>query len=330
LLLLGLSATLVACGMTKSMMSAPIHPQESYLTMAAQILPPQWAIMMEGVGNVTINLRPGADAHAYRDWFFAARNFLDVFIYAYPVVKVKSSPTMHSSKNDLAQVIRDDLADGFVLIGDFNDLQFVNYTEKDRLDRLLPLLQWKASFLANDQKYQYTAFIGNVSTTSLTMRKKSDLSYEFWGSTKAEPSLSLTGIQNLALLVSGQVLSEIQRYPTVFNLTDIWKESNIGVMHDYRKLSRAGFYVYNFEFPSVIAKNCTFEQGVVMGTYTLLGNVHDMVNQYYYYLAHNNATMAEQCKEKSTQLWTGVQGYVLHYQLYARCLPTINQSLISF
>jgi len=73
----------------------------------------------------------------------------------------------------------------------------------------------------------YSAYLQKISPDQLFIRPKEDLTYEFWGSSEAVPSVSLTGAQNIALLVQGQMETATKRYPIVFNITKIWKTDKV-------------------------------------------------------------------------------------------------------
>lgn len=103
--------------------------------------------------------------------------------------------------------------------------------------------------------YGYASYVAAPSLTVLFSRPKSQLSYQYWGSTSAVPVLSLTGLQNIALLgrvtfnfdnfleisflmscFQGQWKSLYVKKNPIFNLTAIWEDQNHDIFHDYRKV----------------------------------------------------------------------------------------------
>ncbi len=66
------------------------------------------------------------------------------------------------------------------------------------------------------------------------VRDKSALSKDFWRATNSTPSLSLTGYQNVAVLMRGQLDAASAAYAVAYNLTKIWREASHPVFHNYR------------------------------------------------------------------------------------------------
>src|SRR4051794_35773337 len=96
-----------------------------------------------------------------------ARNCLDIFAYAY-----NSSAQNWKKSKDPWKEIRDELNEGYEVLGAFRDMSFVNATAAEIDEQREIVLDWQAAFLQNNRKYNYTAYIDFPNLQQMVKRSK--------------------------------------------------------------------------------------------------------------------------------------------------------------
>jgi len=253
--------------------------------------------------NLTNTSCPGV-VKPMRKSLLLARNGLDVFVFAYPGaenMRIGKPP----KNGDVFTALRDDLDEGYTLVGDFQDLQNVNYTHEDYLERFNACLAWKVTFLVNIDKYGYKAYVLSASTTKLFKRKKGELSKDYWGNVTGRPNLTISGYQNVAILADGQLNNSVNIYTYITNLTDIWDDVYHTQFHDYRKLLRAINFVGTAY--SVIYKVDVGDQmDLVNKAYGKFGDLNDLCTEYSYYVSKGNQQKADAIKAQIITNWAAL------------------------
>lgn len=256
------------------------------------------AFMNINLGVVNNDTNPGTIS-ALRKQLLLTRTYLDIFCYAYELTECHGG--------DCFLVLRKTLNKGYTLIGDFDDLQHVNYTESDRIKLLGRCLEWKQEFRDDIDNNNFKKYLTNVST-HMVMRPKSDLSIDFWGNVTAVPDGNLSGYQNIGLLSTGQLKDCINAYTFTVNLEDIWNKQYHNLFHDYRKLIRSINFVGNY-FPAVYSQNIKTEIHQLEKAYTLLGKINDLINEYVYYTKRGNLRAAEEKKNEIVEKWKSLRAW---------------------
>lgn len=246
------------------------HSPSSYGELAAESVIGQWNKAMYLLSSLDMaNARPDG-VKDLRVSLLAARELIDMFIFAYPNATCQPSASLlHiESATDAARrllvgkkhkemilVIRSELDAGYETLGNFQDLahSLVAYNESDVIEARAACLAWRSSFI---DKMLLDGFLGHLSTPStevLYYRKQSDLSPLFWGSKGAPtPSLSLSGLANLALMTASMLQRAIEDLPTVLSLETVHApKQNHETFHNYRKLIRSLLAVFQL-FPQLL------------------------------------------------------------------------------
>jgi len=260
----------------------------------------------------------------FRKSLLSARNGLDIFAYAYPETSMKEKKGKGDS--DVFRLLRKDLNDGYTLVGNFQDLENVNYTKKDFETRLEACLTWKKTFETDISKYNYKSYVQSASTKKLFDRKKADLSRDFWGNVPATPSLSLNGYQNVAVLGGGQIQEAVNYYDATYNLTEIWDTKYHTEFHDYRKLLRSIEFV-GTEFPQIFNANVTIELNLIDTAYGTFGNLNDLINEYVYYHTNGDSKKADKKKAEVISSWNTLKSWLTTNNFRSK-MATLGTKLI--
>lgn len=99
--------------------SAAIPPLSTYIELAASIVPLQFQSCLTQL-NLDSNIVPDG-VKPLRSNLLHARDLIDIFSFAFPPVPCHAS-TCTSRPQDLLLSIRNDLDEGYTLLGDFQDL----------------------------------------------------------------------------------------------------------------------------------------------------------------------------------------------------------------
>jgi hypothetical protein len=257
------------------------------------------------------------------------RNSIDIFAYAYPLSS--DAAEKKHKQEDVFTYLRTDLDNGYTLVGNFQDLQNVNYTQKDYLQRLTACLSWKTVFVTNIDQYAYKAFVLSASPIKLFDRKKKDLSRDYWGKVPDVPLLNNTGDQNVAILAAGQLTEAVAYYDAIYNLTDIWDTQYHIEFHDYRKLLRAIEFVgtsYAQVYQSQYNTTVTNVLGLVDTAYDTFGDLNDLITEYAYYVQNGNQDKAAQLKTQIIANWATLKQWMTTKD-FRNQLATILQEIIA-
>lgn len=232
-----------------------------------------------------------------RKQLLLTRTFLDIFAYAYP-----TGGPVGTEGGDRFEILRKILNKGYTLIGNFDDLQHVNFTEADRIKLLDKCLEWKGSYLDDIDNYNFKMYLNNVSK-NVIVRNKDTLSIDFWGNITAVPTDSLSGYQNLGLLAKGQLNNCIDRYTYTTSLKDIWNKEYHELFHDYRKLVRSINFVAD-HFPEIYTSSVKNYVQTLEKAYGLLGKINDLINEYTYYVHNGDSGAAAQKQQEIIEKWS--------------------------
>lgn len=277
-----------------SSLVSPLYASIRYQDLSLNYVPKSYQrLNLNSLGNQST---PG-DLGSLRKSILLLRTYLDIFVYAYPI----NSP-------DIFEIIRDDLNKLYTSIGNFDDLQNVNYTSSDRDKLLNKCLKDKFNYLQDDQGYKFDVYIKSIND-KLYYRNKFNLSRDFWGNVSQIPNETLSGYQNIGLLSQGQLENCIQGYTVIVSLNDIWRSSIHEQFHDYRKLIRASVFIPNF-FPDVFNRDVSKDANVVYSGYSKFGKVNDVINEYQYYEKKGYQKEADKKMKQVNQMWTDLKSWL--------------------
>jgi len=216
--------------------------------------------------------------------------------------------------------IRKDLDSGYELVGAFQDLDHsgIDYTELDVIPLRTPCLEWKKTFLVNQQKQKYLDYLRNPSYLKLYPRDT--VPTYFWNVAGAAPSLKYSGPENIALLFRNLLLADRKIYNTsILLLTNVTDTVNQTIFHSFRKLQRAILSI-DEEFRNIIKILNQNEYDEVIYTikqvYTKLGNLHDMLVKYEYYVRREEVKKAERQREDVDTEWVNTLDWMKERDLW--------------
>jgi len=293
-------------------------PDATFGELAQERAPLCYGKMLATLTSLT-NVSTPDLVHAVRHNISDVRNLLDIFVFVFP---------KHSGPKgeDVWPLLREDLDVGYTVIGDFQDLSHsgVNYTHHDLKKRLKTCLKWKASFLENEPKHGYDAFIRSALDGELVVRPSHDYSKDFWEYIGITPSLAKTGLENLAALERGIIGQLAANYSRVVALTNIWDDAVHADFHDYRKLFRSANTVYGL-FPAIYGPdascNVTLGVDVFETAYNSFGDLNDKVTAYQFYMQHGKHDKAAQVLVEVQDAWAALVAWMKAQDLPAlfRC-----------
>ncbi len=259
----------------------------SYGELAQDHVSSKYNIFLSNLGSLNPNCKPG-DLGTLRKSIISVRSFLDIFVYAY-----------NNASPDVFKLLRKELNELYTDIGNFDDLQHVNYSPSDAEKLLKFCLKDKDKFNKNKKEHNYGTYINKPSLDKLYMRDKSELSIDFWGNISALPIETYSGIRNLGLLVKGQLGSLIEAYDPFVNLTDIYERKIHDQFHAYRKLIRG----FNFVTSYFNVFNKTVNYDVTKEAYGRIGKINDEINEYEFYTKKGNTDKANKIKTELLSDW---------------------------
>jgi len=304
------------------------HSNTSQLTyggLAAVTCPDffqQAIIQLQGINATSF---PGdSDVKDGRGALRSLRNCLDMFAYAYPLSQIaaKHGKKAQKNKDDMFEVLRGEVDDGYTTIGSFRDLTFVNATKAEIDDLRNKVLAWLAKFRADDAADGFQLYVATPSND--TLFKHADLSEYFWAGAGLEPKLSMTGVENIVYLESGLLSEAEQKYTTAYDLT---KQPPLKVddeltLHAFRKLLRAidsAASVFNiFDGSSKVSGWLD----TISDAYDNFGNEEDKISAYRFYMDHGSSK-----QQKDAEKALADQTEILHEWLKSNDLPTVLASL---
>lgn len=244
---------------------------------------------------------PG-DLGKLRKQLLLTRTYLDIFIYAYPI-----NGTGKYQDVDCSEVLRKNLNKGYTAIGNFDDLQHVNYTKSDRSKLLNKCLNWKSDFNKDIDNYNFKEYLNNVSEV-IYLRPKKELSVDFWGNISFIPTRVLGGYQNIGMLASGQLNISLIDYDYTVGLENIWETKYHNIFHDYRKLIRSINFLAN-KFSEIYSVDVSKYIQHLEKAYTSLGKINDLINEYVYYNKNGDSGKAARKQQEIVDKWKDLRDW---------------------
>jgi len=278
----------------------------TYNELAASLVAANYTAVVEALPDMNDTTLPQNIA-AFRKDLLYTRNLLDIFVFAYP-------PPSQPNETDVWVALRQDMNVGYTVVGNFQDLNHsgVNYTLQELDERRNICLAWVATFTNNIQTYNYGQYVANPSPNQLYSRPDNEYSRFFWKRVGVQPSLSLSGLMNVAMLDTALLRQGTKEYLGVFNLPEVYSFKKHLQFHDYRKLTRTINYVTG-SF-NIIESNYTALANKILNItntmYLLFGNLNDQVTAYQFY--QQNGTPQQQAEQRIVcdDNWVTLRGWL--------------------
>lgn len=236
------------------------------------------------------------------------RELVDLFAFAY-----------NPSPYDILGTIRDDIVEGYELVGLFQDLAHEDYEQKDLARRYLQLcLEWRSSFLSSLTTLNYKDYIETPSYDELFLTRDY-ISPLFWGCCKARPSLDLDGMGNFALLSSAMAQTSAETTSSLIMLIPevIITGSNRLLIQLYRKSLRSLSLLLT-TFPDLIKASSILPY--IDHTCHILKRVTDGILVHEFYCKMGKGKKAEMAREAVVEVWLGVKSQLLASDLHKRLM----------
>lgn len=292
---------------------------QMHLTPATKALSPALLVLNESVLPSQVK--------SARKSVLALRNLFDIFSPIFPNAtgecnssSAVSVATHKTTDGDMWIPIRESLHSGYVLIGDYQDLDHsgVNYTTSDLLKRLQPVLEWYADWKLFNFVCQYEEFIFLTpeipQQNGFSHDKQSQF---FWGGFDLPLPVTTPGVSGLAgvrELVHAQLKGISNRSDYVLDVKDILDPASHAQFHDFRKAMRAvvdtaaefsGDTVPLFDPTN---PNVTSGLALLDSLYDQYGDLNDEWNAYTYYLDHGDKKQAAKESTELSQQWDWLKG----------------------
>jgi len=290
--------SVVLFGVTVALTVSSEGGKDSYAELADKTITPKYDAFLKGLKNFDKDAAP-EKVKPFRGPLADARTMIDIFAYAFPPSLKKSG------KDDIFLSLVKDLTEGHNILGEYSDMGSVKYTKKEKENLLDKCLTWKEKFLKNRDSFEYDKLVHNPDKEKMHSRKKGDLSGHFWGHVDAEPSLKLTGLENVAVLQDGQLKSIVDRFEKFVGYTNIWDETVHASFHNFRKDLRYCHQVYS-AFNDIYRDEKAAKKGLAMipEAEHALGPINNRIESYFFYKKHGNKAKANKLKKEVEDLWT--------------------------
>jgi len=272
-------------------LAVPCAWSDPFCDLAQRQCSGKWELMT----NLSVALNndsiPSNALKPLRSSILQIRDVLDIFPFCFP-----------TQPKDIWRLLRSDANVGYTLLGDFIDLQNVNYSATAELKLKLALLGWLELFTNHAAQYQYQKYFESPDISQLYFRKQSEYSVMFWGNTSSVPSNATSGLDTIGLLMVctgsfnqtslisylrqlAQVGNLASRYDTLCSFSNLTTVGNANYMHDYKKQLRALLNVVKM-FPDALLESTNTDALLQLAAqcYAILDKTHATIVPYLYYL----------------------------------------------
>jgi len=288
------------------------YSMPSFGSMAAEINVPMWNQMMKFLPLLNDSATP-TFAQSGRKTVIAVRNVLDIYEPSYPIPRVVG-------EDDLWIQMRNDLNGVYTAIGDFQDLDNVNYTKEKYTTRQETMLQMRDRFMNNSVARSYFQYISHPNPHNFTIRFNADLSKLFWRDTKYMSDAKLPGPLNLGRL-SLTMIDRLQvTFTQMMKITNISDSDAGSLVHFYKKELRACLTLFAW-YPSLFIDHndtivLTF-MNLAPKCYKELSDTHELIMVFEYYNSNGGtAVEIEKSQQKlivgwaAAKTWFNTSGWI--------------------
>jgi len=278
----------------------------SYGQLAQIMAPPAYRNILQYLPEFNKHTTPG-QVETLRKSILVARDYLDIFVFAYPNMSI-----VDQSSEDQWKILRDTLDDGYEIIGDFQDLNHsdVDYSHHEEEKRRQICLDWIIHFENLNGKHNFALVVKSASLGHFFYRSSKDLSPFFWGSIQALPLLSLSALQNVALMERSLIQVLASNFPIITTLEKVYKTEKYDILHEYRKVIRSVIAVES-EFAIMNHTAACVKVGIAFldQLYSQIGNLGNKVFEYQFYSDNGDNGKAKRKKEEIVVEWATIQAY---------------------
>lgn len=289
-----LSSLLVLLALSvRTSLAAPVPLAPTYAGLALAAGPILFADTLALNASLNATTAPNDPyLSAFRKSLIAARDVLDIFVFAYPTPA--NDKHGKNASLDLWARVRNDINFGYTAIGDYQDLNNIIDPEESVVEAMRnTCITWRDAFLANVEQYNYSSLFTSADISgAIYTRPQSELSLKYWGNCNQKPSSALSGIENIAVLFSCMIDELSAQLPVVQALTQMYVLDQVTVLHDYKKQLRALRTLSNW-YPSLwnvtTLQQQTYQNytaGNISLVYNGFGLVHGLAVQPLYYATY--------------------------------------------
>lgn len=247
---------------------------QSYSQLASDSIAKQHFLVLQGLEQLNREVAP-YEVKILRKQIGLLKIFLDVFQFAY-------GP--HDQK-DLLMEIREELDNGYEVIGSFKDLN--DTMASDQLDlsmvaaRRQQALKWKEKFIEKNHQFAYADYLAKPLVNTIFRRSEKDLPKFFWRIVSFPEQKISEGREVLTFLLNSMLDISFKRYQKVIKLEGLFKHKQEEHFHDFRKLVRSHLKLVNIFFKEeAIRRSSNFEHyEKLVSLVDQLGDLHDLLMQ---------------------------------------------------
>jgi hypothetical protein len=273
---------------------------KTYGELAGEFVVPAWDQMVEKLSDLGPTTLPH-EAKLLRKEIGRARDYLDLFAYAYP----------RGAGFDPWEDLREDLDEGYEAVGAFKDL-FDALGVEDPADaeygmdevraRRDEVLAWLAKFTAPGRLAFNRFYVERPRKHRLYERKKGDLGQIYWGAAEARPKRSKEGVENLALLERDLLHEASKDYEEIEHVGKITKPDNEEVFHSFRKRLRGTLKVAGY-FPRILHKKARDERALIEQAVDRYGLLNDRLIAFHLATRRGQDQRADELEDEINEAW---------------------------
>jgi len=237
------------------------------------------------------------------------RDYVDLFSYAYP----------GAADFDPWAELRDELDDGYELVGSFKDLFDAQRVEDPadavydhgEVDELrAAVLEWRDAFVVPDRLAFFRHYLTTAASDELYSRDKDDLPRFYWREAKIEPKKSLGGIDNIARLERALLEEAADDLAETATIDELTKGDNDVAFHDFRKRLRSALKLTGY-FPTIVEpdEDPSAEKAVLEEVVDLYGDINDALVALHRARERNDDDETEALEDEIEERWDALKDW---------------------
>lgn len=294
--------------LTASIAWADVNLNEPYPSVAKTFIPQTFEDLIPYLEKIDKNVLPH-DVKIptdIRKKILKVRDSIDLFAYA--------MPSEEKSDQKMFESLREDLDEGYELMGSFKDLFDIqntdapdaNYNVSDVEDRRKPLRKWIEKYLKKTDKYR--DYLQKMDGVSVHQKQANSLSSFYWGGIDFKPDRQQSAQIVFENLIGELITKSQTEWPEVRKILNPAKNhKNIEVFHDFRKRIRTITKIMSY-FPSLVLideKSVLFLQELTQR----YGVISDQVAKLELALDQKKKSKAEKIITETETLWADLQSW---------------------
>lgn len=323
-----LGCCIASCGRPDAT-AALTSSEKSYGDLAEASLPQLLSTVETGIATLDSHTLPH-ETKSFRKEIGKLRDFLDLFVYAYPF----------SSGSDQWLASRKILDTGYEDVGHFKDLfdlqgitlatqdpdtgewsegtkpEDVEYDAGELRDLRAKVLKWRNEFQEEMIDSGIFRRLAAPDLDELYVREKRDLSRFFWGAVTIEPKASLSGEKNLQRLARHLLDEAKTNAKDVLKIDSLSEDTSAIEFHDFRKRIRSVTKLVGY-FPQTDGHSNDADE---LSRYFVelvdgYGAINDLIVAREHLLAKDKKKKAKKLAEKIDELWDDLRKQQKHDDL---------------